>query len=319
MPDGGKESRLTPLRFWKRRCEFAIHFPALMPDAVTKGDYEQTEQRKGERRGGGRRRGKCAGELHPHHHRRGSEVRQTLCHRYPVSAGTERLSPHRPCQVHLPQLRPGARLRRPLPPPLRRHQSGQGRGGVHRIHQGERPLARVRLGENQFYASDYFEQLYHVGGATDREGEGLCGRPHRRRDPGIPRYPDRAGQGKPVPEPDRGGEPGPVPPHAGRRVPGRLPGAPGQDRHGLAQHEPARSGHVPHPSCDPPPYRRRLVHLSHVRLCPRPVRLHRGNHPFHLHPGVRGPPPPLRLVPGQPWRSIDRGRSNLPVSTSPTR
>ena len=44
-----------------------------------------------------------------------------------LPAGAQRLSAHRPRQIDLPQLRPRARVRRPLPPALRRHQSDQGR------------------------------------------------------------------------------------------------------------------------------------------------------------------------------------------------
>jgi GGDEF domain-containing protein len=50
-----------------------------------------------------------------------------------LSARAERLPALRPRQVDLPQLRPGARLRRPLPPALRRHQPGEGRAGIRRF------------------------------------------------------------------------------------------------------------------------------------------------------------------------------------------
>ena len=63
-----------------------------------------------------------------------------------LPARAQRLPARRPRQEHLPELRPGARLRRRLPPALRRHQSGEGRAGVRRRHQGERALARLRLG-----------------------------------------------------------------------------------------------------------------------------------------------------------------------------
>ncbi|MCK7511188.1 MAG: glutamate--tRNA ligase family protein [Desulfobacterales bacterium] len=49
---------------------------------------------------------------------------------------------------------------------------------------------------------------------------------------------------------------------------------------------------------EPLPHRRRVVHLPDVRLRPLPLRLHRGDHPFDLHAGVREQPPALRLVPG---------------------
>ena len=43
-----------------------------------------------------------------------------------------------------------------------------------------------------------------------------------------------------------------------------------------------------------------LVHLSELRLRPRPVRRDRGRHAFALHAGIRGPPAALRLVHRQP-------------------
>ena len=48
----------------------------------------------------------------------------------------------------------------PLPSALRRHQSGQGRAGVHRRHRARRALARLRLGQDLYHASDYFDRLY---------------------------------------------------------------------------------------------------------------------------------------------------------------
>ena len=42
-------------------------------------------------------------------------------------------------------------------------------------------------------------------------------------------------------------------------------------------------------------YRRQMVHLSDVRLRALPQRLHRRHHAQHLHAGIRGPPPALRL------------------------
>ena len=42
---------------------------------------------------------------------------------------------------------------------LRRYQSGEGRDGIRRFHQGGRALAGLQW-DGLFYASDYFEQLY---------------------------------------------------------------------------------------------------------------------------------------------------------------
>ena len=112
----------------------------------------------------------------------------------------------------------------------------------------------------------------------------------------VPRHPDRARQGKPLPQPLRRGEPGPVRAHARRRVPGRLAHAARQDRHGLAEPQHARPGDVPHPARRASPHGQQVVHLPDVRLRARPVGFHRGHHALHLHAGVRGPPAALRLV-----------------------
>ena len=53
------------------------------------------------------------------------------------------------------------------------------------------------------YASDYFETLYGYAVHLIERGQGVRRQPHRRRDPGVPRHADRAGQGKPVPRLDR--------------------------------------------------------------------------------------------------------------------
>src|SRR5574343_221821 len=44
-------------------------------------------------------------------------------------------------------------------------------------------------------------------------------------------------------------------------------GAERQNRHGLAQHQPARPRHLPHSPRHPPQHRRPMVHLPHVHLC----------------------------------------------------
>jgi hypothetical protein len=68
------------------------------------------------------------------------------------------------------------------------------------------------------------------------------------------------------------------------------------------QHQPARSGHLPHPPGHAPPHRRCLVHLPDVHLRP-PDRGRAGeHHPLDLHPGVRGPAALLRLAAGAPGR-----------------
>ena len=119
-----------------------------------------------------------------------------------------------------------------------------------------------------YYASDYFEQLYDWAEKMILAGQAyVCDltadevRQHR----GTL---DRAGPQQPLPRPLGRGEPRPVPADAGRRVPRRLAHAPGEDRHGLAQPQHARPGHVPHPARHAPPHRRRVVHLSRPTTTP---------------------------------------------------
>ena len=66
-------------------------------------------------------------------------------HPHPLPARAQRLPARRPRQEHLPELRPGARLRRRLPPALRRHQPREGRAGVRRRHHRGGALAGLRL------------------------------------------------------------------------------------------------------------------------------------------------------------------------------
>ena len=47
-------------------------------------------------------------------------------------------------------------------------------------------------GDNLFFASDYFEQLYEWAVALDRDGQGVRRRPVGRRDPRAPRHAHRA-------------------------------------------------------------------------------------------------------------------------------
>ena len=65
-------------------------------------------------------------------------------------------------------------------------------------------------------------------------------------------------------------------------VSGRVAYAPGQDRHGIAQHEHAGSGDVPNYPRLSPSYGGSVAHLSHVRLRSRTVGFHRGCDAFTL-------------------------------------
>jgi glutaminyl-tRNA synthetase len=105
------------------------------------------------------------------------------------------------------------------------------------------------------YASQYFDQLHDWAVELIKAGKAYV----------DDLTPEQAKEyrgsltepGKNSPFRDRSGgrEPRLVRPHARRRVPGRCPRAARQDRHGLAEHEPARPDHVPHPPCPPPPDR----------------------------------------------------------------
>ncbi len=114
-------------------------------------------------------------------------------------------------------------------------------------------------GEHVYYASDYFEQLYEWAVQLIKDGKA---------------YVDELTAEQ-------------VAEYRGTLT------TPGRESPYRRQHQPARSRHVPHPQDPAPSHGRQVVHLSHVRLGPRPVRLDRGRDPFHLHARVRGPPPAL--------------------------
>ncbi len=73
-----------------------------------------------------------------------------------------------------------------------------------------------------------------------------------------------------------------------------------EDRHGVAEHQHARSGALPDPPRASPPHRRRLVHLSDVRLRASAVRRARAHHALALHARVRGSSAALRLADRKP-------------------
>ena len=161
------------------------------------------------------------------------------------------------------------------------------------------------------YASDYFEKIYECAEHLIRRGQGLRRRPDGRADQRVPRQLLQAGQGQPLPQSLGGREPGSVPPHARGRVRRRLARAARQDRHAAPEPEHARSAALPHQEGDPPPHRRRVVHLPDVRLRPPHLRRARGDHALDLHAGVRGPPAALRLVHRRTCRCpTSRGRSS---------
>ena len=103
------------------------------------------------------------------------------------------------------------------------------------------------------------------------------------------------------------GEPRSVRADAEGRVRGRDEGAARQDRHGVAQPQPARPGDLPHPARHASSDRRRVVHLPDVRLRAR-------------HLGLRSRASRTRSA---RWSSRITGRSttgcvdNLPVPSKP--
>ena len=187
-----------------------------------------------------------------------------------------------------------AAVRRGLQPALRRHQPQQGRRRSTSTPSWRTCAGWASTGRTaSIYASDYFEQLYDYAVHLIREGKAYVCDLTRGGDPRIPGHPHRAGQGEPLPRPPRGGEPGPVPAHAGRRVPGRRPDPAGQDRHGLAQHQPARPGHLPHPPRRAPPHRATPGASTPCTTTPTPSRT----------PSRASP------TPSAPWSSRTTGRS----------
>ena len=216
--------------------------------------------------------------------------------RHALPAGAQRLSPHRPRQEHLPELRHRRRISAalatsatttPTPPRKRKSTSSRSRrtsagSASRRPRPSGPPTTSTRCTTTP---------------RADQKGQGVRRRSKRRADPRIPRHADSApGRPSPLPRPPVRGEPRPVRAHEQGRVPRRLEGAAREDRHGFAELQPARPGHVPHPARVAPQHRRQVVHLPDVRLGPRIRRLARADHALDLHAGVRKPPAALRLV-----------------------
>ena len=193
--------------------------------------------------------------------------------------------------------------------------------GVRRLHQGGRALAGLRLGGPGATTPPTTSSSSTSGPSTSiKKGKAyVCDlsaeeiREYR----GTLTEP---GQGQPVPQPRRSRR---TSTSSAACAPASSPTAAAALRAKIDMAHPNLNMrdpvHVPHPARHPPPHRRRLVHLPDVRLRPRPVRRHRGHHPLHLHPGVRGPPAALRLVPRADCGILrPRARSSSPASTSPT-
>src|SRR5215470_16548910 len=111
----------------------------------------------------------------------------------------------------------------------------------------------------------------------------------------FPKMYELAEPPEPVPRPHARRQPRAAAPHEGGRAARRRVHAAREDRHGVAQHEDARPAALPDPPRAPPPQRRRLVHLSDVRLRASARGRDRGHHPLDLHARVREQPRALRL------------------------
>ena len=144
---------------------------------------------------GPRPRTRPTSRLHPRDRRRRPRGGPHHDGRHALPARAQRLPPHRPREVDLPQLRHRAGVRRPLQPPLRRHQPGQGGAGVHRRDPGRRPLARLRLGRAPVPRVRLLRAALRVGRRPHPGRQGLRRRPLRRRDPRVPRHADASRAG----------------------------------------------------------------------------------------------------------------------------
>ena len=239
--------------------------------------------------------------------------------RHALPARAQRLPPHRARQGDLDRLRPRPGVRRDLPPPVRRHQPGEGGGRVRRGDPGGHALARLRLGAAPLLRLRLLRAALPVGGGADPPRPRLRRRPLGRGDPAVPRHPDRAGPEQPLPGPVGRGEPRPLPADAGGGVPGRRARPPGEDRHGVAEHEPARPDALPDPPRGPPPDGRPLVHLPDVRLRAPAVGLDRAGHALALHASSTRTTGRSTTGCARRSGSTTRSRSSSRGSTSPTR
>ncbi len=224
--------------------------------------------------------------------------------RHAVSAGAERLSAHRPCQEHLPELRRGPRVRRLLLSAFRRHQSVERRRRIRRFDPAGRPLARFRLGRAPDVRERLFRAAVRLRYAVDSRRQSVRRRSVGRRDPHDARHADGTRQREPAPQsPDRG-ERRSVHAHARRRVSRRGVCGAREDRHGLAERQHARSGALPHPARAPPAHRRQVVHLSDVRLHALHLRCARRRYALVVHARVRRPSSAVRLGARQHQRQL---------------
>jgi glutamyl/glutaminyl-tRNA synthetase len=138
-------------------------------------------------------------------------------------------------------------------------------------------------GKNLYHASDYFERLYEWAEYLIEAGKAYVDDQTQEETRLTRGTLTEAGNRQPFSRARRRGKPRSVPPHARGRISERRARAARQDRHGVRQHQPARSGALPHPSRRASAHRQNLVHLSELRFRPRPVGRHRRHHALALH------------------------------------
>ena len=220
-----------------------------------------------------------------------------------LSARAQRVSPHRPREVDLPQLRAGRGVRRHLPHALRRHQSGEGGAGVRRRDPGRRALARLPLGQERRepvprLATTSTGCTTSPWSSSSTATRTSIRRRPRRCAPPADRSPS-TGSSRPYRSRIGGGEPRALRRDARRQARGRRPRAAREDRHEVAQHQHARPGDLPHQERRAPPHRRQVAHLPDVHLRASDRGRAGEHHAFAVHAGVRGPAAVLRLGAGE--------------------
>ena len=154
--------------------------------------------------------------------------------------------------------------------------------------------------DREFYASDYYEQLYDFAVVLIKKGVAyVC-------DLTVDQVREYRGTvnkaGRPSPYRDRSVEENLdlFARMRRRRVPRRLEDPAGQDRHGLAEHAPPRPPHVPHPARAP------LPHAATPGASTRPT----------TGPTARATPSRASPIPSAPSSSRSTGRSTTGSSTS---
>ena len=198
-----------------------------------------------------------------------------------------------------------AGVRRPLPPPLRRHQPDEGGAGVHRRHRGATCAGSASTGAStcttprttSSSSTTGRSQLIRAGLAyvDDLSADEIREYRGTLTEPGRP-APGATARWRRTWTCSRACARASSP--TGRACCARASTWP---RGNINLRDPVlyRILHAHAPA-----HGRRLVHLPDVRLRARPVRRHRGHHALDLHARVREPSAALRLVHRQPARAV---------------